>query len=423
MREYAERVREAVKNHHRWYELSLPLIASENVTSLLVRELCASDFSHRYAEGQPGRRYYQGCRYIDEVEELALELSRKLFGAPYVNVQPVSGTVANLACFAALAEAGDTMLALTIPHGGHISHAELSAAGIRGLRVKAMPFDTEEMNIDVDRAEKKIREVEPRIVLFGASMFLFPHPVRELRQAADEVGAVVMYDAAHVLGLIAGRRFQQPLQEGADVVSASRHKTFPGPQGGLILAKEEHGAKLSRAVFPGLVSNHHLHHLAGYAVALAEMLEFGERYAEQIVRNSKALAQALAQEGFRVLCEHKGYTESHQVVVDVSEQGGGARVAEELEKANIILNKNLLPWDDVRNSANPSGIRIGTQEVTRLGMGESEMEHIATLIARVVRGESTEKVKQEVAELRREFNRVHYSFDCDASAYGYVEFC
>ncbi len=153
------------------------------------------------------------------------------------------------------------------------------------------------------------------------------------------------------------------------------------------------------------------------------MLEFGERYAEQIVRNSKALAQALAQEGFRVLCEHKGYTESHQVVVDVSEQGGGARVAEELEKANIILNKNLLPWDDVRNSANPSGIRIGTQEVTRLGMGESEMEHIATLIARVVRGESTERVKQEVAELRREFNRVHYSFDCDASAYGYVEFC
>ncbi|NOZ82217.1 MAG: serine hydroxymethyltransferase [Euryarchaeota archaeon] len=423
MREYAEKVREAVKQHHRWFERSLPLIASENITSLLVRELCASDFSHRYAEGQPGRRYYQGCRYIDEVEELAVELTKKLFGAPYANVQPVSGTVANLACFAALAEAGDTMLALSIPHGGHISHAELSAAGIRGLRVKTMPFDVEEMNIDTEKAEKKIREVEPRIVLFGASMFLFPHPVRELSQAAQEVGAVVMYDAAHVLGLIAGRRFQQPLEEGAHVVSASRHKTFPGPQGGLILASEEHGAKLSRAVFPGLVSNHHLHHLAGYAVALAEMMEFGESYAEQIVRNSKALAQALAQEGFNVLCEHKGYTESHQVVVDVSMHGGGSRVAEELEKANIILNKNLLPWDDVRKSANPSGIRIGTQEVTRLGMKESEMEHIAQLIARVVRGESTERVRQEVAELRREFNRVHYSFDCDASAYGYVEFC
>ncbi len=423
MREYAERVREAVKQHHRWFEHSLPLIASENVTSLLVRELCASDFSHRYAEGEPGRRYYQGCRYIDEVEELAVELTKKLFRAPYVNVQPVSGTVANLACFAALAEAGDTMLALTIPHGGHISHAELSAAGIRGLRVKSMPFDAEEMNIDVDRAEKKIREVEPRIVLFGASMFLFPHPVRELSEAAKEVGAVVMYDAAHVLGLIAGGRFQQPLEEGADVVSASRHKTFPGPQGGLILAREELGSRLSRAVFPGLVSNHHLHHLAGYAVALAEMLEFGESYAEQVVRNSKALAGALAEQGFRVLCEHKGFTESHQVVVDVSAQGGGARVAERLERANIILNKNLLPWDDVHRSANPSGIRIGTQEVTRLGMKEAEMEHIAELIARVVRGESTGKVREEVADLRRSFNRVHYSFDCDASAYGYVEFC
>ncbi len=421
-REQAFKVRELLKEHHRWFGKSLPLIASENITSMLVREVCASDFSHRYAEGKPGKRFYQGCRYIDEVELLAERLAKKLFEAPYVNVQPTSGTVANLACFFALTRPGDTIMALQVPHGGHISHAELSAAGVRGLKVKSFPFDVEEMNIDVDKAAEKIRRVKPRLLLFGASIFLFPHPLRELSEVAGEVGATVMYDGAHVLGLIAGKRFQQPLREGAHVVSASRHKTFPGPQGGVILAVEEYSKQLSRAVFPGLVSNHHLHHLAGFAVALAEMLEFGTAYAEQVIRNAKALAQALSDEGFRVLCEHKGFTQSHQVLVDVAEQGGGTRVAEALERANIILNKNLLPWDDISKSANPSGIRIGTQEVTRLGMREGEMRTIAELIARVVKGESTEKVKKEVAELRKEFNRVHYSFDDAKDAYEYIEF-
>jgi len=421
-REQAFKVRELLKEHHRWFGESLPLIASENITSMLVREVCASDFSHRYAEGKPGKRFYQGCRYIDEVELIAERLAKKLFEAPYVNVQPTSGTVANLACFFALTRPGDTIMALQVPHGGHISHAELSAAGVRGLKVKSFPFDVEEMNIDVDKAAEKIRRVEPRLLLFGASIFLFPHPLRELSEVAGEVGATVMYDGAHVLGLIAGKRFQQPLREGAHVVSASRHKTFPGPQGGVILAVEEYSKQLSRAVFPGLVSNHHLHHLAGFAVALAEMLEFGTAYAEQVIRNAKALAQALSDEGFRVLCEHRGFTQSHQVLVDVAEQGGGTRVAEALERANIILNKNLLPWDDISKSANPSGIRIGTQEVTRLGMREGEMRTIAELIARVVKGESTEKVKKEVAELRKEFNRVHYSFDDAKDAYEYIEF-
>ncbi len=422
-RESAFRVREILEEHHEWFSKSLPMIASENVTSLLVREVCASDFSHRYAEGPPGKRFYQGCKYIDEVEFLTIDLAKKLFEAEYANVQPISGTVANLACFYSLAKAGDTIISLQVPHGGHISHAEISAAGVRGLKVKTFPFDEKEMNIDVDKAEKKIREVKPRIVLFGASIFLFPHPVKELYDACKEVGATIMYDAAHVLGLIAGKKFQQPLKEGVDVVSASRHKTFPGPQGGVILAREELGKKISKAVFPGLVSNHHLHHMAGFAVALAEMLEFGEAYAEQIVKNSKALAQALYDEGFNVLCEHKGFTESHQVLVDVSEQGGGTWVAESLEKANIIINKNLLPWDDINKSANPSGIRLGTQELTRLGMKEDEMQEIAKLIKKIaIDKQSPEKVKKEVGELRKEFNKVHYSFDGKAEAYNYIKF-
>lgn len=421
-RDYAFKVRKAVEQHHKWMEESLPLIASENVTSAFVRELTASDFGHRYAEGKPGKRLYQGCRYVDEVENIAVELAKKLFDAPYVNVLPTSGVVSNLAAYFAFSKPGDTMMALQVPHGGHISHAELSAAGVRGLKVKGFPFDYEKMNIDVDKSIKKVREVKPRIMLFGASVFLFPHPVKELRGVAEEVGATIMYDAAHVLGLIAGKQFQQPLKEGVDIISSSRHKTFPGPQGGLILAKEEHSKRIDRAVFPGLVSNHHLHHLAGLAVALAEMLEFGEGYARQIVRNSKALAEALHARGFNVLCEEQGFTKSHHIVVDVSKNGGGTWVAETLEKANIIINKNLLPWDDIVNARNPSGIRLGTQELTRIGMGRGEMEEIAELFKRVVIGkESVEKVKNDVIEMKKNFREVKYCFD-SKEPYEYYKF-
>ncbi|MFQ5815196.1 MAG: serine hydroxymethyltransferase [Candidatus Hydrothermarchaeaceae archaeon] len=419
---YAFQVREAVQRHHSWLEECLPMIASENITSALIREMAASDFAHRYAEGPPGKRYYQGCEYIDEVENLAVKLAKELFDAPYANVQPTSGVVANLSAYFALASPGDTMMSLNVPHGGHISHAEISAAGVRGLKVKTFPFDAREMNIDVDESIQKIRSVRPKLILFGGSLFLFPHPVRELRETADEVGATVLYDAAHVLGLIAGKRFQHPLKEGADVVTSSRHKTFPGPQGGLILAKGEFGKALDRSVFPGTVSNHHLHHLAGLAIALAEMLEFGAAYADQIIKNSKALAQSLYEYGFSVLCESKGFTESHQVVADVSKNGGGTHVATTLEAANIIINKNLLPWDDLVKTRDPSGIRLGTQELTRLGMRESEMKAISEFFKRLlIDGEKVEKVKKDIMELKKGFNEVKFSFD-GKKAYDYFEF-
>ncbi|MFQ5887485.1 MAG: serine hydroxymethyltransferase [Candidatus Hydrothermarchaeales archaeon] len=421
-KEEALNVRKILKEHHNWMNESLPLIASENVTSGLVREATASDFGHRYAEGLPGNRLYEGCRYIDEVENLAIALAKKLFNAEYVNVQPTSGVVANLATFSALAKAGDTMVALQVPHGGHISHAKVSAAGVVGLDIKNFVFDAEEMNIDVDKSIEKIGEIRPRFLLFGGSVFLFPHPVKELKEAADEVGAKIAYDAAHVLGLIAGKQFQQPFGEGVDIVTSSRHKTFPGPQGGLIMCKEELAKKVNNAVFPGVVSNHHMHHMAGFAIALAEMLEFGEDYAKQIIRNSKALGQSMYEREFNVMCEHKGFTESHQLVVEVSKVGGGTKVAKDLEKANIILNKNLMPWDDIDSSIDPSGIRIGTQELTRIGMKEKDMEEVADLIKRVVIDkEDTESVKKDVIELKKDFDRVMYSFD-GSKAYSYEEF-
>ncbi len=419
---HALQVREALKKHHTWIEQCLPMIASENITSTLVREACSSDFSHRYAEGPPGERFYQGCEYIDEVENLAVKLAKELFGAPYANLLPVSGVTANLAAYTALAKPGDVLLSLNVPHGGHISHAEISAAGVRGLQVKNFSFDSEEMNIDVEKSIEKVRKLKPKLLLFGGSVFLFPHPVKELREVAEEVGATVLYDAAHVLGLIAGKRFQQPLKEGVDVMTSSSHKTFPGPQGGLILAKEEYSKALNRATFPGLISNHHLHHLAGLAITLAEMLEFGGAYADQIIKNSKSLAQSLYELGFDVLCEAKGFTESHQVLMDVSKVGGGTLAADTLERANIIVNKNLLPWDDLVKTKDPSGLRLGTQELTRLGMKEGEMHAIAEFFKRlIIDGESEGKVKKDVMLLKKEFNEVHFSFD-GQRAYEYFEF-
>ena len=416
--DYTEKIRQLMKDHNSWMESSINLIASENITSSRVKEALLSDLSHRYAEGLPGERLYEGCRYIDEIEELTIELSKRLFRAEHANVQPTSGVVANLACFFATAEVGDPIMAMEVPYGGHISHARVSAAGVRGFQIYTHPFDFENMNIDADAMKKKILEVKPRIILFGGSLFLFPHPVEEALEAAEEVGARIMYDGAHVLGLIAGGYFQDPLREGADMLVGSTHKTFPGPQGGIILCREELAADIDEAVFPGLVSNHHLHHVAGLGIATAEMLEFGAEYAAQTINNARKLAENLHELGFNVLCEHLDFTESHQVVMDVSDIGRAAEISKRLEANNIILNKNLLPWDDVNRSDDPSGIRIGTQEITRRGMKESAMSEVAEYIKRVVM--DGKDVRDEVAEFMSSYTRVHYAFE-DSEAYKYME--
>lgn len=416
---YALSIKKITKEHHEWMKNSINLIASENIASRDVREALASDLSHRYAEGLPCHRMYQGCGYIDQVENTTIDLSKKLYHAEHANVQPVSGVVANLASFFALADHGDVLMTLDVPKGGHISHAAVSAAGIRGLKTIPQPFDEEQMNIDPDAMKKQILEKKPKIVLFGGSLFLFPHPISEAREAADEVGARIMYDGAHVLGLIAGGRFQDPLKEGADLLAASTHKTFPGPQGGVILCKEEIGSDVDEAVFPGVVSNHHLHHLAALGISTAEMLEFGRDYADQIIKNAQELAANLHELGFNVLCEDQGFTESHQVVFDVSNLGRASDFAVALESNNIILNKNLLPWDNVNRTDDPSGIRVGTQEITRRGLKESHMSEVAEFIKRVVM--DGENVKDEVTEFMNQYTTVHYSFR-ETPGYDYIEF-
>ncbi|HVP92928.1 MAG TPA: serine hydroxymethyltransferase [Acidobacteriota bacterium] len=425
-------VLDLLQQHHKWFQECIPLIASENIPSPAVREALTTDFGNRYAEGWPGERVYAGCRFIDQVEFKCIELMKKLFNAEFVDVRPISGVVANVVVYAAFTEPGDTMMALSIPCGGHITTGKKELGGtagaVRGLIVEYLPLDYKELNIDVDRAKNKIEELAakgnpPKLVMFGASVFPFPHPIKELAETIHSVGGTIGYDAAHVAGLIAGKQFQDPLREGADVVSLSTHKTFFGPQHGGVLSWEKNAEKIKRATFPGMVSNHHLHAVAGVAIASAEMLEFGREYTSQIVRNAKALAQALHERGFNVLAEHKGFTQSHVILIDITKHGDGGTIEETLEKANIIINRNLLPWDikEGRHFMHPGGIRLGTSEVTRLGMKESEMTEIAEFIKRVVIGkESVEKVKADIAEFRKDYQKVHYCFENATEAYKYI---
>lgn len=421
MVEEVNAIRESARRHNEFFGTSLPMIASENILSPRALEMLVTDFHGRYAEGLPGKRYYQGCQFFDEVESRCIELAKRLFGCHWANVQSTSGTVSNMAALKALAKPGDDITALSTASGGHISHAKMGAVGLRGLKVTEYPWDVDAMALDLDGTVQLIRQLKPKLALFGGSVLLFPTPLRgELADTCVEVGARIMFDAAHVLGLVAGGKFQDPMREGADVVTGSTHKTLPGPQGGVVLSDHkgatEEDAKFLRSletgVFPGVVSSYHLHHVAAKAIAFAEHIEFGAAYAHQTIRNAQALAAALAAEGFRVFGEDRGYTETHQCLVQVGEigEGKGKSAAESLERAHIVTNMNLVPGDT--KPMNPSGLRLGTQELTRIGMKEPQMREIAQLYAQVlVKGVSPDKVKARVLELRRGFHRVQFCFN------------
>ncbi len=421
-----------LKKHNKWFSESIPLIASENIPSPAVREALLSDFGNRYAEGWPGERVYAGCTYIDEVEIECTRLARALYKAEFADVRPISGVVANLVVYSAFTQPGDTMLAPSIPAGGHISHGKKEHSGtaglVHGLDVEFYPFDAAEMNIDVDKTRQKIQKAAdsgktPKMAMFGGSLFLFPHPVKELADFLKGYGMHINYDAAHVAGLIAGGVFQDPLREGADTMTMSTHKTLFGPQGGLVLGGNSHEEAIKKATFPGMTSSHHIHHMAAKAVAFAEALEFGQAYARQVVSNARALAEELSSMGFKVLGEANNYTRSHQIAVNVLDHSDGGRVEADLERANIIVNRQLIPGDIKagRNYFHPGGIRLGVSEITRLGMKKDEMRQVAEMIRQVViDGKDPVKIKAKAARLRRDFQGVRYCFDGKLGAYEYV---
>ena len=428
-----DEVFENLQKHNKWFENSIPLIASENVPSPAVREAIISDFGNRYAEGWPGERVYAGCTYIDEVEVQCMDLAKRLFKAEFADVRPISGVVANLVIYSAFSNPGDVMIAPSIPAGGHISHGKKEHSGtaglVHGLEIEFFPFDPEEMNIDVEKTKAKIQELDkqgklPKIAMFGGSVFLFPHPVKELADFLKGYNIHINYDAAHVAGLIAGGQFQDPLREGVDTMTMSTHKTLFGPQGGLVLAFEKDADAIKKATFPGLTSSHHIHHMAGKAVTFAEVLEFGKEYASQTIKNAKLLAAELDNLGFKVLGEKMGYTKSHQTVVNVLDYGDGGKIEADLEKANIIVNRQLIPGDlkAKRNYMSPGGIRLGTSEITRLGMKESEMQQIASLIKQVIIDKKDPKeIISQVIDFRKNYQKTEYCFDNKLGAYEYVK--
>jgi glycine hydroxymethyltransferase len=403
-----------LKDHHKWFENSIPLIASENIPSPAVREAIISDFGNRYAEGWPGERVYAGCIYIDDVEFECM-------------------IVANLVVYSSFTNPGDIMLAPSIPAGGHISHGKKEHFGtaglVHGLEIEFYPFNAEEMTIDVDKTKQKVKALKkdgrlPKMAMFGGSLFLFPHPVKELSDFLKSYDIHINYDAAHVAGLIAGGKFQDPLREGADTMTMSTHKTLFGPQGGLVLGSDEHEEVIKKATFPGLTSSHHIHHMAGKAIAFAEALEFGKDYATQVIKNAKLFAEALSDMGFKVLGEKRGFTESHQIAVNVLDYSDGGKVEADLEKANIIVNRQLIPGDIKagRNYFHPSGIRLGVSEITRLGMKKNEMQEIASLIKQVViEKKDPKKLLPKVKALRKNYQKVKFCFDNKLGAYEYVK--
>ncbi|MGQ9598879.1 MAG: serine hydroxymethyltransferase [Anaerolineae bacterium] len=414
--EMREAVLAAVARNEEWRgRQCINLLAPEAPTSPTVRALLSAEVGIRAAEGHIGamNRWFAGTRHIDEIEALCIELLKKAFRARYADHRLVAGMIGNMAVYTALTEPGDVIMSVAQPFGGHSSNRSDGPAGVRGLKVVDVPFDPVELEVDLELFRKVAPLVRPRLVALGLSMTLFPFPIQAMSEIIAEWGGRIFFDGAHQLGLIAAGLFQDPLREGAAVMTGSAGKTFGGPQSGIMVWDDPALTRpLAHAVFPVLVATHQVNRVAALAISAAEMLAFGRAFMTQIVENARALGAALDRRGIPVLGAHKGYTATQQVVAKVRAFGGGLEVARKLERANIITNKNLVPEDRPEDWDRPGGLRLGTIEVTRLGMHQREMEQIADWIARIlVEGEAPERIRDEVIEFRRSFQTLYYCFD------------
>lgn len=394
------------RDQGRWRkERTINLIPSENVTSPQVRALLASDFGHRYSlqvnaeiHGTFMENAYRGTRYLDEVEALGTGLARELFNASYATLKPLSGHISALVTLIATCKPGDRYLAISPEDGGYDGYGPEYLPRLLGLDVEFLPFDSEHWNVHVDAASEMIEDSTPRLVVLGASLFTFPYELSPLRRACDSAGALLAYDASHVMGLIAGGEFQRPLDEGVDIVLGSTHKSLFGPQGGLIVAKEGLATRLDESLTWKAVDNAHWNRIAALAQALLETKEFGKAYAHAVGRNAKTLARELDERGVPVKFRNEGYTRSPMLLLD------GTRVQEEfgvtLNDLAIALEANDIITDAVG--------RIGTNEITRMGAGESTMADVADCILHCAQGED---VREEVARIRGTLGLSYYFED------------
>lgn len=411
--DFNEKVKEInslLEQHNTFRGNCLNLIASENVPSPLVEGLLVEDLDQRYGNYNGidlPDRLYQGNRFIVQIEELAHELAKQLFGAAYVDLRPLSGNIAGIATTFALGSPGDTALEL---HNGHQYADKLASSRLKvSLESIEIPWDGVRSNIDLDRTVTLIRGHRPKLVTIGSGVFLFPQPVRELKEAMNRYcpDSYLIYDAAHVMGLIAGGRFQSPLAEGADVLISSTHKTLAGPQGGIILTNDRSLAeRIGPAVAPLLESNHHLGRLPALAGTFLEWLACGGEHADAIIGNAKALGQALHQRGIRLLGQELGFTESHTLIPIVDEFGESKAMADRLETCNIIAGGASVPPE-----LGSHGLRIGVQEVTRRGMTGADVPEVADCIVDALKGDDLESVKGRAAALGRRFNGMRFTLE------------
>lgn len=385
-------------------EQNLELIASENVVSEAVLEAQGCVMTNKYAEGYPGKRYYGGCQFVDEVESLAIARAKELFGADHANVQPHSGTQANMTVYLAVLKPGDSYLGMNLAHGGHLSMG--SPVNFSGMLYRVIPYGVSEQTetIDYDELERLAKEHRPKLIVAGASAYPRIIDYARFRRIADAIGAMLMVDMAHIAGLVAAGLHPSPVPH-ADFVTTTTHKTLRGPRGGMVLCRAEHAKTIDSKVFPGMQGGPLMHVIAAKAVALKEALspDF-KSYQQQIVKNAQALAQALMSQGFRLT---SGGTDNHLMLVDLRKSELTGKVAQEaLDKARITVNKNAVPFD-TRSPFVTSGIRLGTPAVTTRGMKEKEMEQIGDFIVRALNHVADEQALQTVAgnvgELCRKF--------------------
>jgi glycine hydroxymethyltransferase len=390
----------------------LNLVAAEGPPSPLVRQLLSAEVGGRASGGHIGRaqRVFSAMPVIDDLEALCVELLKRLFRCEFADARPLSGMHACMIVYTALARPGDIVMTVGLSGGGNSSHTVDGPPGVRGLTIVDIPVDASRLAIDLDRFAQLARVYRPAVIGVGQSISLFPMPIQQMRQIVAEWGGQVYVDAAHEAGLIAGAAFPDPLQAGARVVSGSSGKTFCGPQGGFILWDDPTlTPAMSHTIFPVLTGSHQLNRVAALAVAATEALAYGEIFMKQVVDNARTLARALHERGLDVLYADLGYTATHQVIVDVRRHDGGYRVASRLAEANLVVNKQALPSGDGRERSTPGAIRLGTVEVTRLGMAAAEMIQIADLIVRALdRGVDLSRLRQEVVCFRRTYQTIFY---------------
>ena len=384
-------------------QTNLQLIASENFTSRAVLAALGSTLSNKYAEGYPGKRYYGGCEEVDKAEVIAIDRAKALFGAEHANVQPHSGASANVAVYQAFTKPGDTVLAMSLPHGGHLTHG--SKVNFSGKWFNIVSYGVRQDNelIDYDELRNLAIANKPKMICSGATAYPSLIDFEKVRAICDEVGAIMWVDAAHFIGLVAGKAIPSPVPY-ADVVSFTTHKVLRGPRGGMILSKAEHAAAIDKAVFPGMQGGPIMSAVAGKAIALAECATPAyQQYAKDVIVNAKALAAALEGEGMRAV---SGGTQTHLALIDIRSTGVNGKVADErCGAAGIVLNKNSIPYDPEAPSVT-SGIRVGTPATTTQGMGTAEMATIASLIARAIKTDDAAAhaaIKSEVHALTARF--------------------